>query len=84
MTIDYQRMRNPVTKNTLRLRKIIILLPLIAIVEMEISLVSFWVGFLRKIIVQIREAHKVNFLIPPYLTVMLLSSKTIRSKMIKI
>lgn len=50
-TIDHQKKRNSRTKKNVRVRKIIIFLPPLAIVEIEVSLAKLWVSHSRIILV---------------------------------
>lgn len=64
-TIDIRKMRNLKTRKTPWLTKTIHLLIIIIEMEIEASQVKLWIGFLRKIFIQIGEANKVNPLLLP-------------------
>lgn len=70
------------TKMIFRLRRIILLLPIV-IAEMKASLVKFWVDLVKRIFIQIRGISETNLLLPQQMTVMRLLLKKIISKMIE-
>lgn len=61
MIIDHYGTKNLRTKRILKLKKTIILILLIVIVEVETSWVKFWVSLLRKILIRNVDISKTNF-----------------------
>lgn len=71
------------TRKTSKLRRIITLLSLITIVEIEASLITLWVSLLKKSLVQIKKAREANHLIRQQLAVILPSSRKTKDKVTK-
>lgn len=82
MTISHWKTKNPRTKKTPWLKKMIFIL-LILIVGMATHLAKLWVSFLKNILIYRKKVSKTNLFTPGWLVVMLLLSKKAISKVIR-